>query len=220
MTTPSMNSQFPQPPVPYMPDPAARPAPPASILRAVNLMYAGAILAVAFGVAFGLMSHSSNTISVPGANPSSSAYHAGYIAGGAIAGLILGGLWLWMAWKIRAGRNWARVLSTVFFGLFCVYFLGALIEVIVAPWYIVPGLLVIAGWGVGLAALILLWGRESSQFVEAVRLKRAGAFLPPAFGYPALGYGQPGQSYGHPVQDGTTPRAAPPPPYNWPQPPQ
>src|SRR5438552_438485 len=26
-------------------------------------------------------------------------------------------LWLWMAWKCKAGRPWARIVSTVLFGL-------------------------------------------------------------------------------------------------------
>jgi hypothetical protein len=51
------------------------------------------------------------------ANASSGAYKAGRIAGGAISGLIAGGLWLCMAWANKRGRSWARIVSTVLFGL-------------------------------------------------------------------------------------------------------
>jgi hypothetical protein len=34
-----------------------------------------------------------------------------------IGGLIAIALWLWMAWANAGGRNWARVLSAVFFGV-------------------------------------------------------------------------------------------------------
>src|ERR1700749_2289708 len=44
---------------------------------------------------------------------------AGVIAGVVILAVIMVSLWLWMAWKNRTGRNWARIVSTVFFGLSC-----------------------------------------------------------------------------------------------------
>jgi hypothetical protein len=78
---------------------------------------------------------------------------------GIIVGLLESGLWLWMAWKTRAGRNWARITSTVFFGLFSVPFVLGLFKLPA-----VPSGVVIVEWAVGLAALILLWQRESSQF--------------------------------------------------------
>ena len=34
-----------------------------------------------------------------------------------IGALIAIGLWLWMAWANRRGRNWARIVSAVFFGI-------------------------------------------------------------------------------------------------------
>jgi hypothetical protein len=40
------------------------------------------------------------------------------LVGGIAGGIIDGLLWLWMAWKTGAGRGWARVLSTVFFGFY------------------------------------------------------------------------------------------------------
>ena len=34
-----------------------------------------------------------------------------------IFGLIGIGLWLWMAYANKAGKNWARITATAFFGL-------------------------------------------------------------------------------------------------------
>jgi len=38
-----------------------------------------------------------------------------FIVGVVVVGLIGIGLWLWMAVKSKAGRNWARITGTVFF---------------------------------------------------------------------------------------------------------
>src|SRR5260370_33451800 len=81
---------------------------------ALRFMYAGARIAVAFGVTMALTTHARV---LHGGNPASGTYKAGYVAGGAIAGLIGAGLWLWMARGNKRARSWARVLATVFFGL-------------------------------------------------------------------------------------------------------
>jgi hypothetical protein len=95
-------------------------------------------------------------------------------------GLVPCGLWLWMAWKNGAGREWARVLSTVFFGLMSLQ----VIPVVLAPPVRVTGIVAIAEWLVGLVALFLLYRRESSQFFAMARYARA------ARQYPPPGYGQ------------------------------
>jgi hypothetical protein len=68
-------------------------------------------------------------------------------------------VWLWMAWKNKSGRAWARVLSTVFFGLCCFATLldlgtGA-IEIRVLSVVILL---------VALAATVQLWQPESGPF--------------------------------------------------------
>jgi hypothetical protein len=64
-----------------------------------------------------------------------------------------------MAWKNKSGRAWARVLSTVFFGLCC----------IATPLDLGTGamesrVLSVVIWLVALAATIQLWQRESGPF--------------------------------------------------------
>ena len=73
--------------------------------------------------------------------------------------LIAIGLWLWMAWANGRGRGWARIVSTVLFGLNTLWliFSGAR----TATTLVFVGL----GWLVGLAALIFLWRRETSQYI-------------------------------------------------------
>ena len=80
-------------------------------------------------------------------------------------GLTRMGAWLWMAVKNRAGRGWARVLSTVFFAINSLY----QVLVIARP---IPGgewqiLFPVALWLVGLCAIALLWQRESGEFFTA-----------------------------------------------------
>jgi hypothetical protein len=89
----------------------------------------------------------------------------------AAGGLALIGLWLWMAWLTSQGRNWARILSTVLFGLATLEFVSAL-EVIgkngVAQAFF-AGLT----WLSGLAAVWMLWRPASSAFFKSARETRS-----------------------------------------------
>ena len=129
---------------------------PLSMVNAVRLMYAGAGITVVLGVTFGLTTHS-RTLHV--GDPTSGAYQAGYVVGGAIPGLIAGGLWLWMAWANKRGRSWARILSTVFFGLLTLYTAVGLVTLPAAP-----KLAFILEWAAGLTAMVFLWQRQSNQY--------------------------------------------------------
>jgi hypothetical protein len=85
-----------------------------------------------------------------------------FIAGG----LIGAALWLWMAQSCRAGKSWARVTSTVFFGI------DTLSVVIGTAAVQGGGLSRIYGyvvWAIGLVAIILLWQRSSSDYFRAPR---------------------------------------------------
>ena len=133
---------------------------PPSMRNALRLMYVGAGIAVVFSVTLALTTHSTL---VHGGNPSSGAYKAGYVVGGAITGLIAGGLWLWMAWANKRGRSWARILSTVFFGLLTLY---AAVGLVALP--ASSKIVIILEWAAGLAAFVFLWQRQSSHYYEAV----------------------------------------------------
>lgn len=72
------------------------------------------------------------------------------------------GLWLWMAWKCKAGREWARIVSTILFGLAT---LATLLNLgTTSAWGLAGS---IASWLIGLGATILLWQRSSSWYFRA-----------------------------------------------------
>jgi len=152
------------------PEPTTTTSAPQSVVRAAQVMYVG-IAASLVGIVIDLlMRHSIRTAIVqhsPNLTPTkvSNAYHAELILL-VVFGLIGAGLWLWMARSCLAGKNWARVTSTVFFGLDTVSLvLGA---------SVVSGggltrLYGIVVWVIGLIAIILLWRRSSSEYFRAPR---------------------------------------------------
>jgi hypothetical protein len=80
-----------------------------------------------------------------------------------ILGLVGIGLWIWMARMNQAGKNWARITATVFFGLNTLGLLVSLRQA-EAP---LSRLISLVVWLVGLAAVIMLWRKESSQYFAA-----------------------------------------------------
>ncbi|MBR7824851.1 hypothetical protein KDK95_00920 [Actinospica sp. MGRD01-02] len=199
-----------QPPGPYpqypqhpggavMPD--NRPPLPQTVLRAHYCMLAGAALAV---VSAGITVAQSGTIKaqlntdLTNAGSSSSASIAStagtfVIVAACFFAAIEVGLWIWMAYATKAGKNWARILSTVFFGLEAT---GSLVG---GASYLatssdgttsssaaysgsstgageIVGLLTFL---VGLAAIILLWNKASGPYFKA-----PAAYYPVPYGYP------------------------------------
>ncbi len=75
------------------------------------------------------------------------------------SGLIGAALWLWMAQSCRAGKAWARTVSTVLFGINTLSVLAGL--AVGGGLTRIYGLVV---WVVGLIAIILLWQRSSSDY--------------------------------------------------------
>jgi len=146
------------------PEPSGPRVPPPSVQTAVKLMYAGAALS-AVSLVVGLASLSSVRHSLEVAEPTASAaaINAGVDAITAIVlvvGLIGLGLWLWMARANRAGKSWARITGTVFWGLDTLSLLASISEHGAAA----TDLLGILVWLVGLAAVVFLWRRESSAY--------------------------------------------------------
>lgn len=144
--------------------------PPPSVRTAARLMYAGAAidacngtlaLSAYFNLVSGIVSASTMQLT-PGQWHLAEAAGAGYII---VATLLRVALWLWMASKNKAGRRWARVLSTVFFVIDSL----ALLWVIARPvagggWQL---LIPVTIWLIGGCAVVLLWLRESSEFFSA-----------------------------------------------------
>jgi hypothetical protein len=212
-----MASPYPQYPqqATYGPGPLAPPPPPGVMIRARRLMLAGGVLSVAYGIVDGLTLHRFAFYAATSTTTGTTVHHLDYLLAGVVSGVIDCLLWLWMAWKTRAGRNWARVLSCVFFGFMCLSLLSALTSVSLGT-ALLDFLLVVAEWVVGLAALSQLWRPESSQFFAAARQARlASQFSPPYPGAPYAGPQGPGYPptapYGQPAPYGQSPQYGQPP---------
>src|SRR5438046_1463170 len=107
------------------PEPGRR-QPPAPVVMAVRFMYAGAVVS-ALSLIVSLVTIGSLRAALRRAEPSftASQIHTAEVAtvGAAVFfGLVGIGLWIWMALANRAGRSWARVLASVFFGLNTLFF--------------------------------------------------------------------------------------------------
>jgi hypothetical protein len=201
--------QYPQPPTypqgPVAPGFIARPTRPTTMRRAVSLMYVGAAVAVIRGIVEGLTQNNVMFYTYSSTSNTTTVHSASSLISGIIAGIIFGSLWLWMAWKTGAGRNWARVLSSVFFGFMCLLFIGGIVSLASYDNTALSFIATVVEWGVGLAAFLLLWQRESSGFFTfAKQAKLSGAYgaaypgyQPPGYGQPPQ-YGQPGPGYGQP----------------------
>jgi hypothetical protein len=81
-----------------------------------------------------------------------------------VGGLIGAALWLWMAQSCRAGKSWARVTSTVLFGIDT---LSVLISSTVTPDGGLTRIYALVIWVIGLIAVILLWQRASSDYFRS-----------------------------------------------------
>ena len=108
-----------------------------------------------------------------------------------LSGLVPVAVWLWMARKNGQGRNWARSLSTVLFGVATLDLTGAfrtpVIQVEFVPMLFGPTLPVLT-WLAGAAAVWLLRRPASTAFFKPQGLVR----VPPARPRPP-GWPQPGQ---------------------------
>jgi hypothetical protein len=186
MVNPTPSWQYPPAPQ-YGAWPSDRPPLPESMRWAVGLMWAGAGLSVLYSIVTGVRTNSLFTAGTT----NTAMYHGAYVGGMILEALLQVGLWLWMIWKVQAGRPWARVLSTVFFGFTCLQFI-----VVVAAGVGIAKVSMGVYFIVALAALIMLYQRESNAFFGAAKLSsypQAG-YGPPGYGPP--GYGPPG--YGPP----------------------
>ena len=154
------------------PEPPQRPEPPTPVQQAVKLMYAGAIVS-AISLIITLLTVGSLKTAIHNADPSLSAtkLHSAEVAAVAVAiifGLIGIGLWLWMAYANKAGKNWARITATVFFGLDTLSVLTSFRQA--EP--VLSRVISILIWLIGLGAIVLLYQRESSAYFSASKTPR------------------------------------------------
>ncbi|HEX9030502.1 MAG TPA: hypothetical protein VF834_01570 [Streptosporangiaceae bacterium] len=166
-----------QPPLP------APQAPPPTVLNAVRLMYAGAALSVVWLVTtlsmIGSVRHAlqtgtfrtSGTTGTMLVGPSGkltahaiSTFITAYVAVAIIFTIVFIALWVWMAWANRRGKYWARIVSTVFFGLFTLFTLLLVLRGTAS----ISFLITIVTWLVGLGAVILIWNRKSGPYYQVM----------------------------------------------------
>jgi hypothetical protein len=140
--------------------------PPASIRKAVAFIYAGAAIQALSGIldAAPARGRIESLLATASATPHTASQLNKFetLSEGLfiLAGIIGASLWIWMAIKNKAGRRWARSLSTVFFALFTVGLAFSLPEPEAVGYKILP----VAGWLTGLLAIVLLWQGESGDF--------------------------------------------------------
>ena len=89
-----------------------------------------------------------------------------------VFGLVVIALWLWMARANGQGRNWARILSTVLFGLATLQLRGDFTQPVshagfgATVLYYGGTALFVAAWLAGAAAVWQLWRPASSAFFK------------------------------------------------------
>jgi hypothetical protein len=142
--------------------------PPPSILRAVWCIYAGAAIQVLSAVLeIAAVRGRIQSVLATSATPlTPSQLNADEAVGVVIlilSGVIAASLWFWMARKNKAGRRWARSLSTVFFAVLTVGQVALIVQPVAGENKIIP----LAEWLAGFAAMVLLWQTESSDFYSA-----------------------------------------------------
>jgi hypothetical protein len=151
-----------------------RPPAPAPVLTAVKLMYAGAaVSAVELIIGLALI-----VVDLKAAargrflGHSLAAQKPLIITVWIVFSLVMIGLWLWMARANGQGRNWARILSTVLFGLATLQLRGDFTQPVsqagfgATVLYYGGTALFIEAWLAGAAAVWQLWRPASRAFFK------------------------------------------------------
>jgi hypothetical protein len=143
-----------------------RPAIPASVLNAIKVMYAGAVVSVIHIVA-DVSDQGATKTAIEKKNPSLSISSVNTIVHVAlfaevIAGLLGAILFIWIARSCRNGKNWARKTGTV---LWFIAILGTVYDLTAAT-ATLSEILNFAVVLIGLAALVLLWRASSSAYFK------------------------------------------------------
>jgi hypothetical protein len=142
-----------------------KPPMPNSVRIAVNLMFTGMAIGglnMIIGIAeLGAINDRMRALGY--SDTTITADKGAFVAITVISGLIGMGLWLWMALATRGGHNYARIVSTVFFGLGV---LGGLSN-LANSW--VPAIAKVSSVAtliVGLLAVVYVWRGESGPYFQ------------------------------------------------------
>jgi hypothetical protein len=163
------------------------PSAPLPVKRAAQAMYVGAAvsavsLLISVASSFSLKSEliSANTANLADGKVTMSQINSvanAEIVSTIVVGIVAVALWIWMAKKNGNGRGWARISSTVFFGLWTIY---AYINVSslkggvnVTAGFLISFGLMLATWAVGAVTIYHLWRPVSTvYFKEQASLQR------------------------------------------------
>ncbi len=143
-----------------------RPPAPPPVVTAVKLMYVGAAVSTV-SLILTLVDIGGLKSAIKKAKPSWTAsqvnsYDRFVVSLAIVSGLIGIALWLWMAWASKNGKNWARILGTVLFGLATLDLVGVFSQ----PKTLLGLIFPVLTWLVGLGAVWLLWRPDSSAFFK------------------------------------------------------
>jgi hypothetical protein len=146
-----------------------RPPVPSQVANAVKVMYVGAATSI-IGIIIDILTVNATKSAIERRSHKLTVHQIGASQHALIAGFIVGGLigaaaWIIVARNCQGGKNWARITGSVFFAI-------ATIDTIVGLTAPLAGAVKIWGvvvWLVGLAAVVLLWQRPSTEFFTAPR---------------------------------------------------
>jgi hypothetical protein len=145
---------------------AEQPPAPPSVVNAVKLMYVGAAVTTV-SLVISLVEISGTKAAIKKAKPTWTAAQVNsfdrfIIITAVVSGVIGIALWLWMARANGQGKSWARVVSSVLFGLSTLDLIGVFSEPKTAIGLVFP----LLTWVVGLGAVWLLWRPDSTAFFK------------------------------------------------------
>jgi hypothetical protein len=141
---------------------------PSSIRRAVQFMYAGAVLSAVLFV-IGLVNLGSirhyirqhfPKYTLAQVNTAVDAFTVTTV----VVGIVGVGIWIWLARANDRGRRWARVVGTVLFALDTLSLLGNLTNRALPAANVIAAVL---PWLCGLGAVVMMWNRASSEYYNS-----------------------------------------------------
>lgn len=146
-----------------------RPPAPRSLLNAVKLMYAGAVVSgISVILQFITIAVARSTFRKQHPHYTAAQVHqlvVEAVAQVTLVGVISVGLWIVMARTNLAGRGWARIAASVLFALNTINLIQS-VRIYGVQIGLIPDALI---WLIGLAAVMFLWRRESSDFFQPSR---------------------------------------------------
>jgi hypothetical protein len=167
---PSMPAPMPQAPPPGAP--AGPVTKPSSVVQAVRLMWAGAVLSVLSGLLTPLIRDDLRTAMersmagqpTPLTGEQLDTVVTVIVVVSVVFGVVWAGVWALMAWANGRGKSWARIVATILFALNALSFVASLAQGQSTGPVLIVGVLTLL---VGAAVVALLWKRETSDYIAA-----------------------------------------------------